>query len=393
MTHQTMRHRRSTAARRRGSLVPAVAVALLVVGGTMALVFDRLWIDAARIELLTAAEAAALAGAAELADDGLLLEFPDASERNDNALEAALRAAAGNTVAGQPVSLRESDVRIGRIVQDPAGRDVFLETDDAPTSIAVFAGRQRSGPNPVSLYLRDESTGGQPDVTVVAEAGIDNHVIGIAAITGGCVPALPLAALESDATGTQTETWVAAIEQRGGGDRFRYDEQTGLVIEAPDGLPELTLLSASASDSPSEAAKSNIRLLDLGVGLRDDRCAEQVLRGLTLDHLVDFGGDVRFDAGPLSVRCDPSIGPDTQDACATIVGQPRICFLFAADAQQPDTATVPRIVAGRIMSVRLVDGDRLEIVVQPCVVSTRTAMLGDETTPLNPYIYKLQLTH
>ena len=57
------------AVRRRGSLVPAVAVALAVVGAFMAVVLDRLWIDAARMELLTAAEAAAhLAARCESAD-------------------------------------------------------------------------------------------------------------------------------------------------------------------------------------------------------------------------------------------------------------------------------------------------------------------------------------
>ena len=39
------------------------------------------------------------------------------------------------------------------------------------------------------------------------------------------------------------------------------------------------------------------------------------------------------------------------------------------------------------------DADRTEIVMQPTVVGTRTALLGDETTAANPYLYKLQLTH
>lgn len=388
-----MRRSRIAAARRRGSLVPAVAFALLVVGGAMAVVLDRLWVDATRIELLTAAEAAALAGAAELADDSRLLDLLDESQRTEQARAAALLAAAGNTVAGQPLSLGNSDIRIGRVVQDPAGKGVFLETVNNPTSVAVFASRQRIGSNPVSLFLRDATSAGPPEVDVVAEAGISNQVVGVAAISGASVPALPLAALESDPSGTQPETWANAIEQRGGGDRFRYDEQSGLVVAERDGLPELVLRSASASASPTESAQANVRRLDFGAGLRDDRCAVQVRNGLTPAHLADFGGELRLDAGPLSVRCKSSIGVATHEACAAIIGQPRICFLFAAVAERTDTAAIPRLVAARIMSVRALDGERSEIVVQPCVVSTRTAMPGDTATAPNPYIYKLHLTH
>jgi hypothetical protein len=392
-----MRRITARAARRRGSLIPAVAVALLVVGAFMAVVLDRLWIDAARIELLTLAEAAALASAAELASDERLRDPADFTRLTEDARDVAVRVAAENSVAGQFLHLNSdpgSDVRIGRIVRDDAGRDVFLETDNDPTSVAVFASRQRSGANPVALFLRDVSNTRQPTVSVVAEASIDNRIVGVVAIPGGTIPALPLAALELDPSGTQPETWVHQIEQRAGGDRFRYDADSGLVVEGADGLTELVLLSAPHSTSPQSASATNVRLLNFDTGLRDDRLARQVQNGLSTDDLTDFDGQLRFDFGPLSLDCQPLIDPDARAALFASIGQARICFLFAANSTRPDVAVVPRIVAARIMSVRDVDGDRVEIVLQPAVVSTRTALLSDdaESTAGNPYIYKLQLT-
>jgi len=392
-----MRRITARAVRRRGSLIPAVAVALLVVGALMAVVLDRLWIDAARIELLTAAEAAALASAAELASDERLRDPVDFETLTADARAVAIRVAAENTVAGQFLHLNSepgSDVRIGRIVKDDTGRDVFLETEIDPTAVAVFASRQRSGSNPVALFLRDVSNARQPAVNVVAEASIDNRIVGVNAIPGGAIPALPLAALELDPSGTQPETWVHQIEERAGGDRFRYDSESGLVVSGADSLPELVLLSAPQSTSPQSAGAANVRLLNFNTGLRDDRLARQVLTGLTYDDLADFDGQLRFDDGPLDLGCQSTIDPDTRAALFASIGQARICFLFSANGTRPDVANVPRIVAARIMSVRDADDERVEIVLQPTVVSTRTALLSDdaESAAGNPYIYKLQLT-
>ena len=80
--------RRSSA--RSGSLMPAIAVALVAILGASALVLNRLWLDMAHTELRTAAESAALAAGRELANDDLLRKDfnPDA-----HAMKARLAAA------------------------------------------------------------------------------------------------------------------------------------------------------------------------------------------------------------------------------------------------------------------------------------------------------------
>ncbi|MEZ6066299.1 MAG: pilus assembly protein TadG-related protein, partial [Planctomycetaceae bacterium] len=145
----------TTAASRRGSLLPVIAVAILVIGGCLALVLDRLWLTAARTELRNATESAVLAAAARLADDERLDEAPDASERlTQSSMLAARNAAAGNLVAGQPVGTDPSsgvDVRFGHHVpSDIGGPATFLETNVLPTSVQVQTIKTRRMGNPIA---------------------------------------------------------------------------------------------------------------------------------------------------------------------------------------------------------------------------------------------------
>ena len=134
--------------RRAGLLTPMIAIALLVAMAAAALVFDRLWLESASVELLTAAEAAATAAAGSLADDSLLRLQPDHEARADDARELAVQVAGENLTTGQPVELaNDEDIRLGRLVQQPDGQIRLIETDYFPTTVAVRAVRSRSRSN------------------------------------------------------------------------------------------------------------------------------------------------------------------------------------------------------------------------------------------------------
>src|SRR5262245_38619743 len=103
---------------RRGITTPAVAAALLVAVLGLALLLDRLWLEAGRNELNTAAEAAALAAARAFACDGRLKTDVDEALLANHALDAAASIAGRNTVAASPVVLdfAANDVRCGKVV-------------------------------------------------------------------------------------------------------------------------------------------------------------------------------------------------------------------------------------------------------------------------------------
>ena len=79
--------------------MPALALALVAVLGGAALVVDRLALDTSKAELRTAAEAAALAAARELANDDRLRPDFDPAALQMKARFAAARIAIENVIA------------------------------------------------------------------------------------------------------------------------------------------------------------------------------------------------------------------------------------------------------------------------------------------------------
>ncbi|MFG0296535.1 MAG: hypothetical protein ACF8PG_11575 [Maioricimonas sp. JB045] len=397
-------HRQSVRHARRGSIMPAIAMALLVAGTAMALVLDRLWIDAAEAELRTAAEASALAAAGELASDERLRTDGNPEEPIMAARRAAAQVAAGNRVAGAPVVVdteTDRDIRFGHIViSGETGEPTFLETDHQPTTASVRALRTRGRGNPVARLFRELTGKAYRDVAAYATASIDNRIIGLRPFEGGPIPALPLGILETSADPRRVDTWQRQIDEREGPDEYGYRD--GLVIDEPDGIPEI-ILHTAGTDQPLDAA--NTLLIDIGSGLHHYELARQIRTGLDVADLVDFGGEIRIDQGPYHLECDAQF-TDAIEPLAEMIGRRRIAFLYvdpvAGETDSLGELTVTRLVAIRVMDIRAGEDGSFEIVAQPCVMTTRTALLTDPGAPwdgtpeerasANPYIFKLQLT-
>lgn len=389
---------------RAGYLLPAIAVALLVVGLAMALVLDRLWIDAARLELRTAAEAAALAGASRLVDDELLGESFDSSVRAQVVRDSASEVAAQNVAVGESVRLDASpagDIRLGQIVKDETGRELFLETDVAPSSVLVYASRTRAESNPVALFFRNLTGHAAADVVASAEATIDGRTVGVRSVRGASVPAVPLAILMDDPANERTDTWRHQIEERGGADRYSIDPVDGTIREQPDGIPEILLHGAPRDANVIEQAAANVHMVDVGTGLVETRLGEQIRTGFTADHLRDFGGRLRLDDGPLALEGAPRITGAVLDALRSIGGEPRICLLYESAEGGTSWARgrvwCVRLAAGRVMAVSAGEDGAVQIVFQPTFVTTRSAILREDlaagsTVAPDIYVYKLHLT-
>lgn len=392
---------------------PALAVALVVIVAGMVLVFDHLWLTTARYELDTAAAAAALAAAAELADDSRLLAeestLPARNARHRADEVARWNRAAGNVIWLDPES--PDDLRIGRVITDPdTGRERFLETDIAPNHVLVTAHCDREHGNPVSLFAPYITGRASADVRAFAAAAIDNRVVGVRPFANGTVPLWPIAILERDtgpeANGRSTsdedsmqhdESWVARIDENHGMDRFGWDRTGGTVIEQEDGLPEIVLRGCNGSEP------GNVCIVDLGTGLYDEPLRRQFEQGVQFRDLEEFGSELRLDHGPVSLSATDDFSGKVVDWLESQIGTSRIILLYR---EQPGslreggfrTVSVTRMAAARLMQVTRVDGG-IEIVMQPSVLATRTALtaaeLGvplDETVPPNPYVYKLSLT-
>ncbi|MBC7821519.1 MAG: hypothetical protein IAG10_31930 [Planctomycetaceae bacterium] len=421
--------RSRVASRRSGSLMPALALALLAVLGGAALVIDRLALDTAKSELRIAAESAALAAARELANDDRLRPDFDPAALQMKSRFAAARIAAQNIVAGEPVMLSTdvaSDVRFGRLINDPVtGEPIFVEADDEePNSVAVVARCTEARQSAVSLPFRTFYAPSDADVVAVAEASLNFQVTGLRSVDGSPIPTLPLAILaqpsakkdsprktsadsrnrpgearvSNDSQQPTASSWMRDIEQRRGTDLFGYDVSTGEVTNEADGIPEITLRTAAHSSN----SKTNAFVVHLTGELSEDRLRRQISQGWSADDLESLGGELLFDRGPLTMTGLRGVdGNVLAQSLRKVLGQSRVVFLYDQTEDDPRSHVVSlqvtKMVAGRVMSVREISEDECEIVLQPAVLATRSAVTADDGSDSgcekNKYVANLRLTN
>ena len=375
--------RSSTLPPRRGTLLPVVVLSLFVVLGMIALVLNQLWINTAYSELQGAVDASALAAANGLVSDDLLRPKAKVANRLEAARMSAVGVATKNLVAGQPLVLNttlDGDLRFGRIVADRSGKCVFLSTSTAPQAVSVKGHRTQDRSNPLGLLLAETSGRQAVDLTAQAEASVENGVIGIRPSETFNAPALPMAILQSDATGRETITWQTQIVERLGRDDYGFDESKNTVVKKPDGIPEIELGGENL----------NACLIEVGAKLNTKDFVRQIQHGWSPADLAK---------GELS--CPSVLKPSTNfsrsicEALREMRGQPRIVVLYVAIENSPDVQCAG-FAAGRVMEVVTKPNAAPHLVFQPAVLTTRAVVLDTErpgtTATPNPYLYKVRLT-
>lgn len=364
---------------------------------------DRLWLDAARGELRTAVEAAALAAAGRLAEDERINTAVEPEWLAEAARQAAVEAAAGNLVAGQPVLLDPAPgghVHLGRyVLHAESGLYRFLETEYLPTAVRVEAARSRAVGNPVARLFSTLSGPEGGEAFASATVVLSNTIVGLRPWEGVPVPAWPLAVYERDPAGERRDTWEAAIEYGQGPDRYAFDRDTNSVHQGGDGLPEITLHFRAPGDQPEDA---NVRIINVGSGWASDELVRQIRHGWSVSDLSELGGELRVDVGSLSLECTAEIDAPTAGALAEMIGQKRVVLLYSAHTPRKGSlgeAVISRLAVGRIMAVETTPSGAVTLVMQPAVLATRTALLADGGPPAvgddeagNPYLYKMSLT-
>lgn len=374
-------------------MVPAIAMALLVVGSAMALVFDRLWQDAAFLELRAAGEAAALAAANRLAGDDSLRKDADWETISQAARTAASEVAAKNHVGGQTAKLwddQDGDIELGRLVEDTTGSTVFVRTSDRPECVAVHIEQGRGASNPVGLLARDLTGAGRLLRTTV-QATAEHRVAGLRPYEGVNAPMLPIALAGVGPTG-----WDASLNA--GPDTSGVPRGTHTVAPGPDGISEMTAWSAPQQANPREQLLATLHVFDIGNGLGGDELAEQCREGWSTQDLRKHAGQLRIDGGPLTLKSTPKIPGEVSSALSALVGQTRMCLVY--DAVLPGTSpdqwniVCRRLVAVRILAVQQAPGAMVVLQVQPGVMVTGTAIAAEGDDALwNPYVCKVSLTN
>ncbi|TWT59549.1 hypothetical protein [Rubinisphaera italica] len=365
---------------RRGTLLPAIAFSLLVVAAASALVMNKLWIDAAEIELQNVAEATALAAAGDYLGDELLKPGFDADAAVEQAKQRAAQVAASNLVGGQPVSLTitgdDTDIVFGRRVDNGIDPEtVFLLTNKNPSVVEVRASRSRDLGNPINLFYPGVTKRAYADATMIVEVTFDNHIDHFVAAPARPIPALPLAILANDPLGKRTDTWANMIEAAHGADDYAYNEVTHEVVKQSDGIPEITLRSVPLKSDP---LKGNVQLLDFNNELNDQKIIQQINNGLTQLDMKPWNNRLQAQE-EMQITGLGNITTPIQFAMESQIGQQRLCLLYnqatAIDVPGWTSLSCEGVVAIRILKVIPESGESATVIVQPTVLTTKSAVL------------------
>lgn len=403
-----MRHPRPHSRRRsrQGSIVPIVAFALVAVLGALALVVDRLWVDAAKVELTRAAEASALAGARTLADDDRLKTDYDGATISGAAAWTAVQMARQNTVAGRPLELDyDADISVGTYAtSESTGTTRFLTETADPRTIIVRPALLRSRNNPVALLIKAIHGPDYAELAVRVEATVNNDVCGVRPLLDTAVPALPLGILKQETSDQKRPSWSSEIDARAGADNWGFDLNTNSVVNEPDGIPEIALTLGNSADSQTAVgvqskSKVNAALLKFGNEPSSERLPRQIHSGLVAADLERTGGELAPDVRPFNSTARFSISSGETNSLTELGPEARLLLLYserpAPGPNEQPQVRCERLVAGRILNIQNTPGQPVRIILQPSVVATRTALTADETHPVpkpHPYLYHLSLT-
>lgn len=394
-----MHRNRAPAGRRRaGYLTPALAMALLTAFLVGAAVLNVGWRRAAEREAATAADAAALAAAGELACDERLLDLPLPQDVLARVAARAEELASRQTIAGVTALPVPGGPQVGQRVTGEDGRPQLLETGYRPSVVAVTVQRGREGRLPW-LFRAGGHTAAP--LTATAEASIDGKVAALRPRSGGSVPVWPLAVLSgmNAAEAVQDSAapvagWRDQVEMELGGDRYSYDRETGQVVERPDGLPELVVLTLAPGGDVDDVG---LILADVGQTFGAGRLDAAMRDGLGAEDLELLGGEVpvmSLPSSPVVADALPRLPIEAERNLTP--GDARAIFLYEdlTEAGGRFTARLVGVVAARLMDLQTTGGG-WRATFQPAVLATGTAVLADADDAEaadNRYLYKVRLT-
>jgi hypothetical protein len=381
---------------RRGAVVGLLLMGLVFLTGFAALAVNVAKLQHVQTQLRAACRSAALAGAAELLDEGCLYGAPTQADDVWSAREAARFYAARNIVEGLPLQLDanlkndpKGDLVVGWIdPAGPVGQLLQLPTDSHPLEVNTVRVTARMGRNVadrVTLWFGGLVGLSSFDIAAQAQASIDRRIVGFKPEPGVKVPLVPLVA--------DYEDWCTAATVKADpevNDLYFVNPLTETVTAGADGIPEMTLICGNTT-STAGIPCAPLALLDpLNLSyISSVRCRE----GLSADDLQGYGGQLVIGPGGCPVSIEKNLPEDLPYGLMDIVGRAR-AWPLGAPGTQSGSVNLIGFGAARIVAVRPVDNSQnnaWEIVVQPTTLACSQAVAVPGAVP-NPWIAKLELT-
>lgn len=438
---QASRRRKSTPSfartTRRGFASGLMLMMLVFLAGFIALGLNVSRLSQVQAQLRGACQAAALAGAAELLDEGFLAGAADQRDDIAAARETARLTALVNFVDGRPVDLNPNtknaplgDIVVGSIEPlmwsgQPLALPVDITQAQGLNTVRVTARLQLNTYNKVTMFMGSLLGVLSKDSVSSAQATLDRRVAGFRPEPGVKVPVVPMVA--------EFDSWMkqaTAPCKPGFNDLYTMNYRTGEVTPGADGIPEIALSTAavhadtegSSSDADDTQTTDTADDTNAAAGSTDQPtasspppawCRALVLssdvavanvwsvrcrEGLSIADLAQFGGQlIVLPQGATLAQTLTALPTELPYGLMDIVGSSRAWALAEAGADE-NSCEIVGFAAGRIVAVRRSSttskdsssGD-WEIVVQPTTLVSSQAVTTVNMSP-NPWIGKLELT-
>jgi hypothetical protein len=396
---------------RRGTISLLSVFAIFACVLCVALVVNSAYMAKTRQHNRQCAEAAALAACRSLLCDDMLYrdvrEF-EVEGRIEDCKDAALTVTSWySRQQGSPLVDRDQIYVAHRSFDSHGNPSQLLTGTLFPNhvAIAVGSGRGRDSANHAMLLGNAAAMPRATYQTRVA-AMMDNRIVGFQPSNSVAVPLAPFA-IPDDPQRTVTGCGSTDIESDEGQDQWAWREsnsqsQSGSQLQREaDRIPEITLILKPGQQQA--VAGHLLPVCAVSGAAPTGTLSEQLQLGVSVNDLSAAGQtELRF---PCDSVCQECRSTDIQTVAAgmqSLVGQMRIfpvTFIRTdtsdandAEGDSTEAVRITRVVAARFMEVQ----DRsteIQVVLQPCVMSTATALIdpavGDSFS--NPYIWQIRL--
>jgi hypothetical protein len=361
----------------RGMSLMLTALVLPAMFAFVSVAVDTAILATARAQLKTVADAAALAGAMQLADNVRIQGSTNLSPEITNAQTRAQAAGQANSVLGQAAVLlpnsnnsASGDTVVGYF--NPSTRTWTpppLSNSLLTNAMSVNAIRANDHVGPVPTFFSRVMGFTGSSMTVSSIAMVQNYTIGgFKTVNNLDANLLPI---------VLDQTTYNAMIARTTQDQYSYNPATGTVTNGPDGIPE-SVLYPVGSGSPG-----NWGTVKIGVSNNStSTLAAQIQYGITPAQLATFpGGVIQLDntqtPPSITLSGNPGISAGIKSAVDAIIGNPVTIPIYDINGGNGNNAWY-RVVAFagvRVMASNF-QGNPKYVVVQPALVYDPTAVVG-----------------
>jgi Flp pilus assembly protein TadG len=376
---------------RRATAAWTFALLLPVIIGILALSIDSGVLCLARAQLSSAADAAALAGAQQLASDTRLTGAANMTSLIALANNQAVSLAGRNQVLGQPVDVvgnpyntvdsSATDVLVGYI--DPtaaySSSSTLLTTPASAqlfNAVSVTASRSPSRTGVVPAFFSSVMGFHGSSISVSSTALAWNYSIaGFRTTSNGLSAHMLPIVLDVDTYNAMMAgvgTTIGAAT-----DQYTWNPTTQTVTSGPDGVPESVLYPVE-SGNPGNWGTIKVGVDNNSTSILND----QILNGISPSELATFpNGTIALDTSltPPSITFpgNPGISAGIKSSLTAIIGDPVTIPIYDLTGGNGSNAWY-RVIAFagmRIMAVNF-QGNPKYVIIQPAFVKDPTAIPG-----------------